>query len=144
MDGYKEDITQLRNFKSAHSLKRMVVHFHEKNMDVTPDWIYVANSIEKLIVGCELSYMLGDSDFEVGLYPLVTTNSLYLIEYKNDGEDCLRQIEYYKRRVTEIKNKLSSKNFIEKASDLAVDLERKKLIDFNRRWELATIGYMFV
>ena len=87
--------------------------------------------------------MFGSSDFENDLFPLVTTNSLYLIELKNDGSESLKQIEYYKKRVLEIKGKLASKNFLEKAPADIIELEKKRLSDFEKRWERASIGYMF-
>ena len=143
MDYFKEDIIELRNFKSKYKLKKMVVHFHESNMDNLPYWKYVYNSMEMLIIGSELSYMLGADDYEIDLFPLVTTNSLYLIELKNDGSESLKQIEYFKKRVLEIKGKLASKNFTEKAPANIIELENKRLLDFEKRWERASIGYMF-
>lgn len=143
MDAFKEDIIELRNFKSKHKLKEMIVHFHESNMDNNPCWMYIADAMEKLIIGSKLSYMLGGSDFETDLFPLITTNSLYLIELKNDGSESLKQIEYYKKRVLEIKGKLASKNFLEKAPVDIIELEKKRLSDFEKRWERASIGYMF-
>lgn len=144
MDNFQEDIIELRNFKSKHGLKEMVVHIHESNIDNTLSWIYIAHYMEKLIIGSKLSYTICENDFETGLYPLITTNSLYLIELENDGSDCLKQIEYYKKRVTEIKNKLAFKNFSGKAPVEIVELEKKRLSDFEKRWERASIGYMFI
>lgn len=143
MDAFQEDIIELRNFKSKHQLKEMIVHFHESNMHNSPYWMCVAYAMEKLIIGSKLSYMLGDSDFENDLFPVVTKNSLYLIELKNDGSESLKQIEYYKKRVLEIKGKLASKNFSEKAPSDIIELEKKRLSDFEKRWERASIGYMF-
>jgi len=144
LDSFKEDITELRNFKLKHGLDEMVVHFYESNMDNNPYWIYVSDALETLVRGTKLSYMLFGSDYETGMYPLITTNSLYLIEMKNDGNDCLDKIEYYKKRVLQIKNKLSFTSFTEKAPKEIVELEKQKLKDFEKRWELASIGYTFV
>jgi valyl-tRNA synthetase len=142
MDALKEDITEIRNFKQRHNLKNMVVHLYESNMD--NKWCFhVADAIEKLIPGCSVSYMIGKYDHELGLYPLITTNSLYLIELKNDGNEILKTIEYFKKRVFDIKKKLSS-NFSGNAPKEIVELEKKKLFDFESRWEKASIGYMYI
>lgn len=144
MYSFQEDIIELRNFKAKYKLKKMVVHFHEANLYNGDCWIYMAYFMEKLINGCILSYIIYDDDFERDLFPLVTKESIYLIELENDGSDSLKQIEYYKKRVLEIKGKLSSKFFLDKAPAHIIEIERKRLLDFEKRWELASLGYMFV
>lgn len=142
-EAFQEDINELKAFKVKHQLKEMVVHIHELTM-ANPYWAYVSDAMEKLIPGVKQSYMIGDGDFETGMFPLVTNHSLYLIELENNGEESLKQIEYYKKRVLETKGKLSSTKFLEKAPVEIVALEKKRLSDFEGRWERASIGYMFI
>ena len=139
---FQQDIIELRNFKQKNNLKKMVVHFYEPPFTI--DFFRVALLLEKLIPNAELSYNIYNEYLLSGLYPLITEHSMYLIEFENNGDEVLKQIEHYKKRVTEISNKLESKKFIEKATADIIELERKKLLDFNRKWELSTIGYMYV
>lgn len=140
MDSFQEDIIELKSFKQKHNLKEMIVHQHESNMN-NPQWMMVGLLLEKLIPGAKLSYVVFDIDVIGGLYPIITNHSLYFIEMDSDGSECLLQIEYYKKRVSDIKRKLASKEFTEKAPVGVVEIERTRLRDFEKRWEMATIGY---
>lgn len=149
MDSFQQDIIDLKSFKQKHNLKEMVVHFHESCMDYnTKDscihFIMTASFMEKLIQGSKISYMIFSDEFHTGLFPLVTSDSLYLIELENDGSDCLNQIGHYKKRCEDIKRKLESKSFIERAPIDIIDMEKKKLHDFEKRWERASIGFTYV
>lgn len=144
MDFFQEDIIELRNFKQLHNLKDMNVYCYSDNMNNMPYFIYSVSAMEKLIRGVNLLSMLFLGDCIHGLYPLITTNSLYLIELENEGSDCINKIEYYSKRIAGIKNKLSSKNFAEKAPADIVNLERKRLADFENILNWACIGYTFV
>lgn len=130
----QEDIIALRNFKQKHNLEILVVHPYTLDE-------YPLVFMEKLIRGCVLSYQLGD--YASGMFPIITDNNLYLVEHPTDGEEVLEMIDHYKSKVESISKKLNT-SFADKAPKDVVDLERKKLKDFNQKWEWATIGYLYV
>jgi len=147
MDSFQEDIIEIRNLKSKYGLKEMNIYFHEYNINTSPPIINefwsMPSLIQKLIRGVNVGYISIDEHRE-GLLPLITNNALYLIDLKNDGSDCLKQIQHYKQRVFQIKNKLNNVDFCQNAPSEIIALEQKKLSDFENRWERACIGYMYV
>lgn len=143
-DIMKEDTTELRNIKSKLGLKKLIIHQYIDNFNNFNFGIGMGFFIEKLVPNSEISYIIYPNDLLYELTPVITTNSLYFIEHKTNVEDCLKEIIRCKKQVESLELKLSNENFIKNAPQLTIDFEIKKLDDFKKRWEKASIAYSFI
>lgn len=154
-DRLKVIIDGIKSFKSKYKIKKCRIHPFESflldetySKDILSIRTYVGIGILQLlekVLKDEVGYMIYDN-YITNFYPLILAGELFFVEtdviIDNYDEEIMKDIIHYKKGVEQIKNKLSNPNFLLKANKEIIELEKKKLIDFDRTWELSSIAYL--
>lgn len=143
-----QDITtELRNFESKFSTKIELIYNFYTNHFIIEHNLHLATRYLKVDIA---DYYLDDGiwrmEYMPSLYPYVIGDQMFIIKCSKiipKYEDfILTSLTQSKKGLEITKNKLSNTKFIENALESVIVMEKKKLEDFEFKWELWTKAYL--